>query len=585
METIKNAVKWFFKTTFTVMIVFAVLIFFMLAFVAKMSFDSIKQVPVNMDSYIQLSFPHGLSECPNDFIDLSEFRITELNKRGLTLGEVIARLSDVATDIRIKGILIDLDNWNLTYQHTSEIMNCLKGLEDKNIIAYGSSLDNTSYLAALSADEIIIDPSNSSTIMLTGLSASVPYFKQLGDKIGVDVEVIHIGQFKGAGENFARESMSDEFRISIERIIDSRIDIFSKTVSEYRKLDKSGFTESLISGEMVFITPEKAIELKLIDRALPYDEILSENLIGDNQIINISDYEVAALNENYKNRIAVIYAEGNIVDSDNGSSFSENVIDPAGIERIIKKIRKDKNIKAVVLRINSPGGSALASEKILRKLINLKNEMPVIVSMGSTAASGGYYIACNGTKIFADQYTITGSIGVVSMIPNFRNMLEKLGIINQKVMRGKYSDIFDLSKVRSSDDTELMRLSMLRIYDEFKGRVSEGRNISMEELEKIAQGQIWTGEQAKKNGLVDEIGGLETAIEEAAKITGIENYETISFPENKTFSERLFNTDADDESVYSIFKNKGLMDKELKILRTALSLKGRPSLIMPVIIE
>ncbi len=585
METIRNAVKWFFKTTVTVIIVFAVLIFFMLAFVAKISFDTIKQTPVNMDSYIQLSFPYGLQECPNGFIDLSAFRITELNKKVLTLGDVINRLSDAADDIRIKGILIDLDNWNLTYQHTNEIMNCLKDLEGKHIIAYGSSINNSSYLAALSADEIIIDPSNSSTIMLTGLSASVPYYKQLGDKIGVDVEVIHIGQFKGAGENFARESMSDEFRTSIERIIDSRIDIFSQTVSGYRKLDKSGFTESLIQGDMVFITPEKAVEMKLIDRALSYDEILSQNLIGDKQIVNISDYEVTVMNDDHKDRIAVIYAEGNIVDSDNRSSFSENVIDPAGIERIIKKIRKDKNIKAVVLRINSPGGSALASEKILRKIISLKNEIPVVVSMGSTAASGGYYIACHGTKIFADQYTITGSIGVVSMIPNFRNMLEKIGITNHKVMKGKYSDIFDFSKERSSDDTELMRLSMLRIYDEFKGRVSEGRSISLEDLEKIAQGQIWTGEQAKENGLVDEIGGLEAAIEEAAKISGIEDYETVSFPENKTFSEKIFNINTDEASVYSIFRNTGLIEKEYKILRTALILEGKPSLIMPVIIE
>ncbi|MGD9706623.1 MAG: signal peptide peptidase SppA [Candidatus Delongbacteria bacterium] len=585
MGTIRNAVKWFFKTTITVIIVFAVLLFFMLAFVAKLSFDNIKPKSVSMDSYIQLSFPYGLTESPSDLIDMSGFRITDINKKTLTLGDVLQKLSAASKDLRIKGILIDIDKWNLTYEHTNEIISSLKQLEDKHIIAYGSSLSNVSYLAALSADEIIIDPSNSSTIILHGLSASVPYFKKLGDKLGIDVEVIHIGQFKGAGENFTRDNMTDEYRSSIEKVINSRIDNFSETVSVYRKQDKTGLTERILNGEMVFITPRQALDMKLIDKLMSYEEIVAENLIGDKQIISISDYEINGVEKDNEDRIAVIYAEGNIVDSGQGSSFSENTIYPESFGRILKKIRKDDKIKAVVLRINSPGGSALASEKILRQIISLKKDIPVIVSMGSTAASGGYYIACHGTKIFADQYTITGSIGVVSMIPNFKNMLDKLGINYQKVSKGKYSDIFDFSKERSSDDTELMRMSMLRIYDEFKSRVSEGRNISLEDLELIAQGQIWTGEQAKANGLVDEIGGLEDAIEEAARISALENYGIVSFPENKTFSEKIFDIDTDDASLYSMFKNTGLLEKELQILRTVLIFEGKPSLIMPVIME
>ena len=585
METVRNALKWFFKTTVTVIIVFAVLIFFMLAFVAKLSIENNKSKPVSLDSYVQLSFPHGLTESPSDLIDISGFSIADINKKALTLGDVLQKLSIAAKDLRVKGILIDIDNWNLSYEHTNEIITSLKKLVEKHIIAYGSNLGNVSYLAALSADEIIIDPSNSSTIILSGLSVSVPYFKKLGDKLGVDVEVIHIGQFKGAGENFTRDTMSDEYRLSLEKVINSRIDNFSEAVSLYRKHDRSDFTEKILKGEIVFITPRQALDMDLIDKLMPYEEMLSENLIGDKQIIDISDYDHNVPDEKNKDRIAVIYAEGNIIDSDLGSSFSENVINPASFRRIMKKIRKDDKIKAVVLRINSPGGSALASEKILRQIISLKNDIPVIVSMGSTAASGGYYIACQGTKIFADKYTITGSIGVVSMIPNFKKMLEKIGISSQKVVKGKYSDIFDFSKEQCSEGTELMRLSMLRIYDEFKGRVSEGRNISPEDLEKIAQGQIWTGEQAKEIGLVDEIGGLEAAIEEAAKISGLEDFETVSFPENKTFSEKIFNIETDDSSVYSMLRNTGMIENELKVLRTAIIFEGKPSLIMPVFME
>jgi protease-4 len=589
MEMIKNAFKWLFKTIFTVIIVFAVLIFFLTAFIAKLSFENVKQSAIPTNSFLLLSFPHGLAESPNEMIDLANFKVSNINQRNLIFGEVLQKIAFASQDSRIKGVLIDLDNWNLSYQHTNEISGAVKEFKahGKSVTAYGSGFSKINYLAALSADEIVADPSNSSSIILNGISVSVPYFKELGDKLGMEVDVIHVGKFKGAGENFARKNMSDQFRISIERIIDDRLNLFAETVSFRRGIDQSEIATKIESGEMVFITPKEALEIKLVDRLMSFEDLKEEIGAGEKQIINISNYEneFNDFGSNSEDRIAVIYAEGNIIDHDDESVFSEPVINPAKIDRIIRKIKKDKGIKAVVLRVNSPGGSALASEKILRRIIELKKEIPVIVSMGSTAASGGYYISCHGTKIFADPYTITGSIGVVSMIPNMSKLFDKIGIKNERISRGKYSDIFDLTKESSFEDSVLLAHSMGKIYEEFKGRVSSGRNISPENLELIAQGQIWTGRQAKSNGLVDEVGGLNAAIEEAAKLTGLTSFETVSFPENRTFSEKLFSMEIEDSSVLNPNDLKGIFRNEAEYLKNIILFGNKPSLLMPVMFE
>ncbi len=586
MEWLKNAFKWFFKTVLTVVIVFSVLIFFGLVFIAKLSFESSQTVPVPSNSYILMSFPDGLSESANEALDISALMLRNINKKDLVLEDVIMNIGNAADDNRIRGIVIDLDNWNLSYQHTHEISNAVKKFRDrgKRVKAFGSSFNKINYLAALSADEIIADPSNSSTFMLNGISMSVPYMKDLGDKIGIEVNVIHIGQFKGAGENFAKRKMSDQFRSSIERIIDERLELFSEAVSLSRDIDRSDISEWLNEGKMVFISAELALEMKLVDRLMPFDDLKAEIGADEKNVIHIGDYPVKDKTDP-ENRIAIIYAEGNIVDNDNGSKFNETVINPEKFDKILRKIRKDKGIKAIVLRVNSPGGSALASEKILRKIIEIKKDIPVIVSMGPVAASGGYYISCHGTKIFADPYTITGSIGVVSIIPNLKKMFDTIGINNERISRGRYSDIFDPTKPVSPEDSILFRNSMERIYAEFKNRVSSGRSISPDSLEMIAQGRIWTGKQAKDNGLVDEIGGLSDAVESAANMAGLTSFEIISFPKNMTVSEKLFRIDSEEISVVGPDLVPQFFRSESDFLKAAVMFEKRPSLIMPVSFE
>ncbi len=584
MGTLSDALKWLFKTIFTVIIVFAVLIFFIMAFVAKLSYENFKNVTIPYESYLVLSFSSDILEAPSEIIDIEDFTPGDLSRKKQIFGEVLQKVSFASEDRRIKGVILDLDNWELSFEHTHELSDVLNKFRENNkeIIAYGSGFDKGNYLAALSADEIIADPSVSATILLNGMSVSVPYFKDIGDKIGMNVEVIHIGEYKGSGENFTRDKMSDQFRTSIERIIDDRLDLFTGTVSEKRKLEKAEVFKKVMNGEIVLITLEEALEMDLVDRLLPYDKMLSERMIGEKQLVRLEDYSRERTYDNTE-RVAVIYAEGNIVDSDEETAFSEPVINPVKFDRILKKIRKDDKIKAVVLRVNSPGGSALASEKILRQIINLKGDMPVVVSMGSIAASGGYYISCHGSRIFADPYTVTGSIGVVSMIPNFKKMLDSIGINNEKIVRGKYSDIFDLTKEKSAEDSEIMRKAMERVYIEFKGRVSSGRNIDPDSLEQIAQGQIWTGRQAKENGLVDDIGGINSAIEEAARLAGIENYDIIGFPENRSFSEKIFSTEGMETAVKTPFKDSGYFADEIENIRMIMLYGNKPLTLMPVI--
>lgn len=584
MDLIKRAFKWVLKTSVTVAIVFLMMIFLVSALLTKLSFEEMNRKGViRPGSFLVLAFPEGLTESPSEQFNITSFNFSELNKRSLILSDVLYGITQASLDNRIKGILLDLDSWNVSAEHTGEIITALNSFKEsgKTVTAFGSGLNNLSYYAASGASEIVLDPSNSVTILLNGMSVSVPYFKDAGDKIGVNVNVIHIGQFKGAGENFARNSMSDEYRISILKILEDRMDVYAEAVSLSRSIDKKIYLKKIEDGDLAFITPNEALEYNIVDKLSSYDDLLSELELNKEKLVGIRDYSITDETES-ENRIAVILLEGNILDSGYGDRFSESSITPDKFENILSLLKKDKSVKAVVIRINSPGGSALASEKILRKINSI--DMPVVVSMGPVAASGGYYISCSADRIFAEPNTVTGSIGVVSMLPNINRLYEKMGIKSEKITMGKYSDIFDLTKEDQEEDIALIRKSMEKIYEEFKFRVSEGRSIPLDELEKIAQGQIWTGRQAKDNGLVDETGGLIKAIGEAASLAGLENYDTVYFPENKMLSERIFNAESLESNVFGSELND-FFKSESKLIKNALMFRNEPVLLLPVYFE
>ena len=588
MEYLKKGFKWFVKTTLTVVIVFVVLFIFTALFISKISYDHLgDKTVIKKDSYLILSFPNGLRESPSDQFNLLSMNFKDLSKKQLTFYEVIQSINQATDDKKIKGIILELDSWGISSVHTKELSIALEKfkLAEKKIYAYSNGMNKSSYLAAIYADEIIMPQSSSSSLILTGYSVSIPYYKDLGNNLGINVNVIHIGDFKGAGENFARNTMSKNFRSSITDLLDARLELFVEDVSKNRKIDKNTFTSLLLNGDLAFIDPKEAVKFNLIDKTQSYDEFLSEKAIDKKQLVGINDYPPK---DNYTfsdSKIAIVFAEGGIVMGNGGSEYMEDSIYPEKFNKIFDKIEKDKDIKALVVRVNSPGGSALASELILQRIEKLKKKMPVVVSMGPVAASGGYYISTFADKIFLDKYSVTGSIGVVAIIPNFKDLVNKIGINYEKIEKGRFADLFDLTDSTSREEIDLFKKIMTKTYVEFKDRVSKGRNINLDDLEEIAQGKIWTGDQAVKNGLADEIGGLEKAIEEAAKIARIKSYNVEMFPKSKTFAEKLFETDI--ETSVNIFD--GIESKELKnslqLLDNSIKYSKKPILLMPYNLE
>lgn len=444
------------------------------------------------------------------------------SKYNINFYEIVNSVDYIAGDPKIKGVIINLDQVSLTSSQIEELAPKLEKIRKsgKKIYAYGSYIDNNKYSLAVNADEIIMIPSVSADLSITGYHYSELYYKNLFDKLGLEFNVIHIGNFKSFGETYVRTNISDELKAELTRIFDGRLEIFTDTISKARKIDKNKLTADILNGNDTFLNPFKARDSGLIDK-LEYTGQLFQRLgITDENVIDIYDYSAKINIPEKKDKIAVIYAEGPIMfEPGSGSSI---VITPANVAEKIKQLQKVNNLKGVVLRVNSPGGSALASEIIYKMLDDLN--IPVYVSMGSTAASGGYYISMAGDKIFADKSTITGSIGVVSVIPKIGKAAEKLGIDSSNITNGKFSDIYDPFVELSPESTEKIRESMNETYKEFKSRVEKNRNFSADKLEEYAQGRIWLGDEAKNIGLIDEIGTLDDTVARLAKDLNLTNY-------------------------------------------------------------
>ena len=321
MEYLKKGFKWFVKTTLTVVIVFVVLFIFTALFISKISYDHLgDKTVIKKDSYLVLSFPNGLRESPSDKFNLLSMNFKDLSKRQLTFYEVIRSINQATDDKKIKGIILELDSWGISSVHTKELSIALEKfkLAEKKIYAYSNGMNKSSYLAAIYADEIIMPPSSSSSLILTGYSVSIPYYKDLGNNLGINVNVIHIGDFKGAGENFARNTMSKNFRSSITDLLDARLELFVEDVSKNRKIDKNTFTSLLLNGDLAFIDPKEAVKFNLIDKTQSYDEFLSEKSIDKKQLVGINDYPPK---DNYTfsdSKIAIVFAEGGIVMGNGG---------------------------------------------------------------------------------------------------------------------------------------------------------------------------------------------------------------------------------------------------------------------------
>ena len=486
----------------------------------------------NNYSYIMLS-PTNLTD------DKLQTNLLKNAKQNISFRDLTIGIETAAKDQKIKGIIIDLDRVLLTSSNIEELTPKLEAFKkaNKKIYAYGSYIDNQNYSLALNADEIIMVPSSSASISITGYHYSNLYMKKLFDNLGINFEVIHIGDYKSYGENYNKETMSDGLKSELTRILDTRLNTFTKSISQNRKLDLQTINTKLLNGDLALQTPFSARDNGLIDKLEYFGQFLSRIGAKEEDVIDIYSYLSikTPLKEHAKDKIAIIYAEGPITYLE--TSGGDIVITPENISQKLSELNKISNLKGVVLRVNSPGGSALGAEMIYKALSDI--QVPIYVSMGSTAASGGYYISMSGDKIFADKSTITGSIGVVSILPKVNKGAEKYGVNSSSINKGKYSDVYDPFTPLDDDSRNKITQSMTETYKEFKSRVITNRKISDAKLETLAQGRIWLGEEAKSNGLVDEIGSLDDTIKALAKTLNLTSYEVVDVYSNESFNDLI----------------------------------------------
>ena len=486
----------------------------------------------NNYSYIMLS-PTNLTD------DKLQTNLLKNAKQNISFRDLTIGIETAAKDQKIKGIIIDLDRVLLTSSNIEELTPKLEAFKkaNKKIYAYGSYIDNQNYSLALNADEIIMVPSSSASISITGYHYSNLYMKKLFDNLGINFEVIHIGDYKSYGENYNKETMSDGLKSELTRILDTRLNTFTKSISQNRKLDLQTINTKLLNGDLALQTPFSARDNGLVDKLEYFGQFLTRIGAKEEDVIDIYSYLSikTPLKEHAKDKIAIIYAEGPITYLE--TSGGDIVITPENISQKLSELNKISNLKGVVLRVNSPGGSALGAEMIYKALSDI--QVPIYVSMGSTAASGGYYISMSGDKIFADKSTITGSIGVVSILPKVNKGAEKYGVNSSSINKGKYSDVYDPFTPLDDDSRNKITQSMTETYKEFKSRVTTNRKISDAKLETLAQGRIWLGEEAKSNGLVDEIGSLDDTIKALAKTLNLTSYEVIDVYSNESFNDLI----------------------------------------------
>ncbi|WP_291255874.1 signal peptide peptidase SppA [Fusobacterium sp.] len=506
---------------FLVLIVIATILGGVLKYSSKESESVIKN-----GSYVEIDlgkeYPERLENLPKFLLD------GESNFYSL-----LTKLDGINRDEKIDGVLLKVDNLSLDRAQIEELGSRLDRLREsgKRVVVYGVEMNNRNYSLALHGSEIYMPGTMSANVNITGYYSQLAYYKGLADRLGVKFNVIHVGDYKSYGENFTKNTMSKEYRENIVRLNDKIYSNFINKISDRRKVNRELIDSKVLAGDFVFSEPYQMKKFNLIDEFAYEEEI--KRAIGEDKIVALSNYQENT--QISKDKIAIIYAEGTIVLNGEKGGIGSSVF-PARIFNELEKAKKDSSIKGIVLRINSPGGSALASNLISNRLKEISKEKPVYISIGGMAASGGYYIAANGNKIFAEKESITGSIGVVSLIPNFNEMMKKIDVNVESVKKGEYSDLFSLTKNFTADDEEKIYGSSVKVYNEFLDVVAQGRGLDRNYVHTIAQGKVWLGEEGKELGLVDEIGGLEDTISSLAKELNLQNYSCVEIVESESIN-------------------------------------------------
>lgn len=527
-------------------LMFLIFFFIMMGIIMSVaSFSKKEVVVVPKNTVLHLKFDEEVADrsSNNPFSNLNVFNLKSSDTPGLN--EILESLKKAKDDENIKGIYLDLGTVPSGIATVEEIRNALIDFKKsgKFIICYGEVFTQKAYYLASVADKIYLNPEG--IIDFKGLNGEVMFYKGLLEKLDVDVQIIRHGKFKSAVEPFIYDKMSEPNKEQTLKYLTSIWDHLLDGISTYRKISKDDL--NAIADSFSIKKAADAVTYKLADKLMYKDELLAELRtklgLGDNDkisMLSLSKY-VDAPNKNKKastskNKIAVIYALGSI-ESGKGD---DKTIGSEKISEAIRKARLDSTVKAIVLRVNSPGGSALASDVIWREVLLAKKVKPVVASMGDVAASGGYYISCAATKIVADPTTITGSIGVFGMVPNLKGLFNnKLGITVDNVKTNNYADFGTTYRPLTESEKDIYQVDVENIYQTFITHVAEGRGMTTDQVDSIGQGRVWSGADALKIGLIDEFGGLEKAIEVAAKLAKIEDYKIQSLPAQKELIEQI----------------------------------------------
>jgi len=467
-----------------------------------------------------------------------------MNDKDLVLTQMIRSIEMASKDESIKGIYIRIYPFSASIAQLEELRKALKNFKQsgKWIYVYADNYFQGDYYIASVADKIILNPQGN--VLWKGLASQITFYKKALEKLDIQVQVFRHGKFKSAVEPFILDKMSDENRQQMRTLLSSVWDNILQNISESRRIPKEQLHQ--YANDLTIKDAESALKYKIVDVLADEketEELLLEQAKSDKKkiFVDYHDYKSKAT-EKYdnesNNKIAVVYASGQIIDYVDGNT--DDVIVPSKILKTLKKLEDNEDIKAVVLRVNSPGGSAFASEVIWQAIQRLKAQKPVIVSFGEVAASGGYYISCGADYIFTDHNTITGSIGVFGMLPNIQNLMQKdLGLYTDTVKTNTYADFMSILRPVQNREYEVIMHSIEKVYNTFLKRVSEGRKLDINYVDNIGQGRVWSGKEAVKLKLADAIGTLEDAIAYAAEKAKITNFKVEEYPKPKDPFEQL----------------------------------------------
>ncbi len=570
--------KDFFKNVFAtfVGIFLFVLVTLLLGFVCifgmVLSSESTTEIENNSVLVINLSGP--LSERSDKNV-MAEFIGNVAS--GVSLEDVLSGIEKAKTNKNIKGIYIEAGAFAPnSYASLQEIRETLIDFKKSHkwIVAYGDSYTQSAYYLASVANDVYLNPQG--MLDWHGLSSQRIYLKDMLAKFGVKMQVSKVGTYKSATEMFTEEKMSGADRQQTSTYLNGIWKYLLKGVSESRNIPIAKLNE-YADSVITFANPTSYLKMKLIDKLLYTDQVRNEvkkrlGINSDDEIHQVSLTDLKAV-EPAKggSEVAVYYAYGDIVDSPvSNTSFNQHSIVGKDVCNDLKELMDDDDVKAVVIRVNSGGGSAFASEQMWHQIMELKKVKPVVVSMGGYAASGGYYMSVPANWIVAEPTTITGSIGIFGMFPDFSGLAsEKLGIKFDEVKTNKNGTFGSTMRPLTPDEMRMLQVYIDRGYTTFKNRVAQGRNLTMAQVEAIAQGHVYTGEDALKIKLVDELGGLDKAVKKAAQLAKIDNYYKVSYPSPVNWFDQIFGENVQDNYLNEqLYTSLGVFYQPFSILRT-----------------